>query len=246
MMVKTLWKNMKLHNILLLIQGLLIAEQTSNVPMNVVNVHNNLNLSQINMTTLEQHVSNIFTRAFDKLNKGKKECTSLLGNGFDYIMNNKKRSLIYTVVSTYVSIIAILWTLQIKINRGYWKSWKKELSIEGMFSIKQQDLAHQLLLDIQIHYINPAMPTDTTEPISKFIVDLAQEEEYIQKYLDFLALLERLRIARFIYFKTNKNKYEEYATRISCLKGLFALWLSEYKVSLLQEKIPYTASNTNS
>lgn len=209
----------------------MFAEQ----PINV-NVHNNLNLSQINTATLQQHVTSVLSRAQDFLGNGREECSSLMYSAARFIFSNKKKCCIYSIISAYVSIVTALWVLQAKINKGYWKSWKKDMSIESMFSLKQQDLAHQLLLDIQMHYINPTAPTDTTEPISKFIVDLALEEEYIKKYLDLISLLERLRVLRFIYFKTEKTKYEEYATRISCLKGLFALWLSEYKVSLLHEK----------
>jgi hypothetical protein len=230
---------MKLYNVLFIIAGSIFSTQPLN---NVVNVHNNLNLSQINTASIQQHMSNVLMRAQDMLDEKRKDCVSLLGNTLDYIMCNKKRSCIYSLATAYVGIIAALWILQIKINKGYWKNWKKEMSIESMFSIKQQDLAHQLLLDIQIHYINPLMPTDTTEPISKFIVDLAQEEEYIQKYLDLIGFLERIHVARFIYFKTEKVKYEEYATRISCLKGLFAIWLSEYKMAVLHNKA-HEASN---
>jgi len=100
----------------------------------------------------------------------------------------------------------------------HWKNWKKESTLENLFSIKQQDLAQQLLLDMQLHYLNPGAPTDTTEPISKFLIAIAQEEYYLRKYLELITLLERFHVARFIYFKTEKQKYAEYATRINCLK----------------------------
>jgi hypothetical protein len=213
-----------------------LASFAQTEPTNVVNVHNNLHLSQMNTAALEQNMSNALNRAHDLLNDGKKECSSLFQNSLYYVSNNKKRCFFYSLITSYLGIIATLWLLQIKINKGYWKTWKKESTLENLFSIKQQDLAQQLLLDIQLHYINPAAPTDTTEPISKFLMDIAREEYYIKRYLDMIVFLERLHIVRFIYFKTEKQKYEEYATRINCVKGLFTLWLSEYKVSLLQEK----------
>lgn len=64
-----------------------------------------------------------------------------------------------------------------------WSAWKHHIEFSDLALTPQDDLARELLNDIQRQYINYENPTDFVSPLSRFAQDLEKEQALLNSYV---------------------------------------------------------------
>lgn len=112
-----------------------------------------------------------------------------------------------------------------------WSVWKRTYLLEELMRIPQNELANELLLEIQRRYINQNNPTDFITPLITFVREVDLELKALKR-IQFLAKwLSRLFVARI--FPLNREvvaSIDERVKRLTYVHNVFSSWAAEYTV----------------
>lgn len=116
-------------------------------------------------------------------------------------------------------------------SNDLWSSWHQELPFDQLLSIPQEQIAKELLHEIQRRYSTPGSITDLIQPLSLFMVTIGQEEETIKWYQWFYSWLAYSRITKIIPFsKQQFAQTKERLQRIAYFKNIFQTWAAQYQL----------------
>ena len=113
-----------------------------------------------------------------------------------------------------------------------WASWRPDTPVELLIAIPQQELAKELILEIQRRYSNPQNPTDFISPLIAFVQTIDEEIIKIKQYAQVYGWITRLHIQ--VIFPINQKQFNllgEKYKKLIYLKNIFLSWAAEYKVS---------------
>lgn len=151
--------------------------------------------------------------------------------------------------TTVLSLYLILCYNTIKGNRlldkeTCWSAFKEEYSLEDLLEIPQQELAHELLKEIQRRYTKAQNITDFITPLITFMNDIEKEMKQIKRCIQLHTWSKKLHVASLLPFNTKHyNRAPAKLQRLAYLKNIFLTWAAEYKIGsnttrtmLLQKK----------
>lgn len=138
--------------------------------------------------------------------------------------------------STLFSLYAITCFLVIRGNQYLdaehtWAAFKAELSFTDLIQIPHQELAQELLKEIQRRYTKAQNLTDFITPLIAFMNDIDKEIKKTKNYIWLYTWLQRLRIAPILPF--NIKRYSQAPIklqRLLHLKNIFLTWAAEFKI----------------
>lgn len=113
-----------------------------------------------------------------------------------------------------------------------WSSWRSDTPLEYLITIPQQELAKELILEVQRRYSNPQNPTDFITPLITFIQAIENELKIIRKYNRLYHCTTILHVQKMLPFnqKQFKSLNEKYRKLIH-IKNIFLSWATEYKIN---------------
>lgn len=119
-------------------------------------------------------------------------------------------------------------------DRSRWFHWKEFMSLERLQEIPQQELAKELLHEIQNHYMNPINPTDSITPLSQFMNTVDYEKKLLQQYLKLTDWLKWLWLRRVFPFNDKKIKQaNQLLARLNFMKHIFISWAASHKMNMM-------------
>lgn len=113
-----------------------------------------------------------------------------------------------------------------------WASWKNGISYDALTMIPPEDLAKELVLEIQRKYSSIQNPTDFVSPLITFIHAIDKEIETTQRLSLAYTWFCRLHIQNFV--PINEKLYQTTQNinrKLIYLKNVFLSWAAEYKIN---------------
>jgi uncharacterized protein YlbG (UPF0298 family) len=113
-----------------------------------------------------------------------------------------------------------------------WINWRSDIPFDILITTPQNELAKELILEIQRRYSNAQNPTDFISPLILFIQTIDAEMDTIKNYTDVYWLITKMHVQMLLpinqkQFSTLHEKYK----KLLYLKNIFLSWAAEYKVS---------------
>ncbi len=112
-----------------------------------------------------------------------------------------------------------------------WGAWHKEYSLEMLLAMPQQQIAKDLVIDIQRRYSNNANPTDFISPLISFCKTIDHEIELVNRFLSIYSFLMRTQLLSI--FPLNIKRCAELGDikkRLQYIKNVFLSWAADYKI----------------
>ena len=139
---------------------------------------------------------------------------------------HKKQILLYSAGTGYVVAAGILIHGTLFMRKSTpWASWKKQLSMEELLGIPQDQLGTELIHAIQQRHVNVQNPTDHITPLVRFVQAVDREMKMLNRYILLATSIRRCRLMRI--FPTNNHKIEqaqELKQRLGFVKHTFISW----------------------
>lgn len=117
-------------------------------------------------------------------------------------------------------------------NPETWASWRQDMPYELLVTIPQQEIAKDLVLEVQRRYSNPQNPTDFLSPLISFIHAI-DDEITMMKRINFAYIwITKLYLGYILPINEKLYcKVEEKLKKLIHLKQVFLAWVAEYKVN---------------
>lgn len=121
------------------------------------------------------------------------------------------------------------WAVAYLSKLPFWLSFKSDLSFEQLLQINQKELAHELMITFEMHYMDKHNPTDFFTPITRFVRDIEAEIAQLAFYESLFKLITSLHLEA-ITFAEQKYiaQFQQKKQRLLYLKNLCKQWVIEY------------------
>ena len=117
-------------------------------------------------------------------------------------------------------------------NPETWASWRQDIPHELLVTVPQQELAKDLILEVQRRYSNPQNPTDFLTPLITFVHTIDDEITMIKRLNFAYTWIKKLHIAYILPINEKLFcKVEEKLKKLIYLKQIFLAWAAEYKIN---------------
>lgn len=189
--------------------------ENNNMPKFLVQVWNSTNMT----------VTTILMRAQEKINSNVQWL-------MDTLTKHKKIVGIGAGVSAYASLCGYIYYLQrLVYTSDSWSAWKSHIPLEVLLNSPQDEIAKELVIEIQKNYTTTEQLADFISPLVKFINTITHEKKQLERYLFMQKWLRRLYLhILFPHDEIAFQKAQEKVDRLSYLKHLLISWISEYKI----------------
>ena len=118
-----------------------------------------------------------------------------------------------------------------------WANWRDDLSLEQLLSIPHDQLAQELLIEIQRRYITQGNPTDFISPLTSFLNSIELEIHKLEYYKRFNDWIQWLRISKLLPTKRKDGHiFNKQLQKLKYLKNIFLSWAAKYKLEQQEYK----------
>lgn len=148
----------------------------------------------------------------------------------NFLSNYKWHLLIGSTAFSYAMLCYVIVSGNSYLGHAdLWSSWRKELTLEQLLSIPQEQFSEELLQEIHRRYTNSDTINNLMTPLSLFLLALEKEEEQIKWYQYYYYWFTYLKITKIIPFSKSKfGKINERLQRITYLKNAFHTWIAKF------------------
>lgn len=166
-------------------------------------------------------------------------CTAVKNRTFGFFEQSKDLAVDhrYKLLAATLAGISGYFVYQVLCGNSYlardnlWSSWKKETSMEELLTIPHQNLAHQLMLEIQGRYVSVSDPADFLTPMVDFMNSVEKELSQLRSYNRLYQWSSKIYLEKILPFNTNLfDGIKEKTQRLLYLKNGFASWVAQYKM----------------
>lgn len=138
----------------------------------------------------------------------------------------KKQIILYSAGISYLFATLILIQGIIFMHKSNtWASWKKQLTLQELLEMPQNQLEKELVHAIQQRHVNAQNPTDHITPLVRFVQQVDREINMVNRYL--LLAISIRRCWLMYLFPTNNRRIEqmqELKQRLAFIKHTFISW----------------------
>lgn len=242
----------KCISILLLVTQLMLAEEIQSPEpiqkdpivqlsetIKTVHFHNNIDIINNNMPKILIEIWNSATATTNTfLSKTHDSISSNLDFLLNTIIKHKKRTAAFAALSCFGISWLYMHSLQNStFNAESWGAWKSHIPLSVLLSSPQQEVAKELILDIQKKYTSTEKLTDFISPLVQFMNTIDKEKNYLERYLFLQKWLDRLYLAKLLpHDEKAIAKAHEKVDRLLYLRQLLISWISEYKIQTSSTK----------
>ena len=158
--------------------------------------------------------------------------TRWINNTHSFVSIHKWTLLLAAITGTGGYIWYVLNKGNTLMQSGHsWSAWKHHLDFAQLCQAPQEQLAQELLSDIQRHYINYQNPTDFVAPLSRFAQDLQDEHILLSRYIKLGDLIVKCHTT--FLFPINAELIEKAHNRIeriNFVKHIFVSWSAHHNL----------------
>jgi len=116
-------------------------------------------------------------------------------------------------------------------NPSSWSNWKKEKTLEDLFTIPQSKLEADLLYEFQSRYIDSDNPTDFIFSIVQSSVSLQNEIDVVKRQIIRYQWIAACKGYRLLFLNPDSLQIlQEKHRKLTFIKHIFASWCANYKI----------------
>lgn len=196
---------------------------------NVSFVNNNGHLAAPEPTVYEA-TQQYFKKTFQEM-----RLSDIASNIGQYCSENKCYILASAGLGTYMYMLYKLRVIQSYVDQPSWRNWKKDMPLDTLLAIPQDQLTHDLMLSIQERYVSIEKPTDSLTPLITFSQEIAKEKELLASYHSYVSWCTYCSLNKILPFSgTLLAQLTEQKQRTAYISTLFQSWLAHYKLEQIQ------------
>lgn len=155
-----------------------------------------------------------------------------------FFTNHWGKCLAGSAVSMYVLLYALLQTGKHAITQPHtWASWKDHIELSRLSSLDSQELAAELIQDIQECCMYSNDITNTSAAFTLFLSQVAAEEKKLNRYITLARTVQKARLS--FAFPVSRQLIEQAQVRVERLRfvrKLFARWNAQHNLRTLLKK----------
>lgn len=146
--------------------------------------------------------------------------------------NNKYKLICATLLALYTYICWYLYCINhYDLQHERWSSWRSDLDLEQLLTLDQTQLGHDIMMAIEMRYMDNTNPNDFFTPIAHFSHDVDQEIAQLNTYESIISWITYLPIQRILLIKaTNNNDIKQRKQRLMYLKNICKQWVIHYNL----------------
>ncbi len=112
-----------------------------------------------------------------------------------------------------------------------WSAWKHHIEFSDLALTSQDDLARELLNDIQRQYINYENPTDFVSPLSHFAQDIEKEQSLLSSYIKIGDIIMKCHASMLFPISADliENAHKR-LERLSFVRHVFISWSAHHNL----------------
>lgn len=188
---------------------------------------------QETMVAQTAHFENTISNITTVMQQARDNAHEYSTNMLSWIANNKKKSILYCMLTGYGYIWYKLMRLHYALSKATnWSSWQRTLPLEQLLAQQQAQVAKNLLTAIQRQYSSPQQFDDFISPLVAFVSDVDTELEQLHQLVNLHKWIARLYLAFLFPQQTQLlEQAQENIHRLTFLKNLLLNWVSEHKVA---------------
>jgi hypothetical protein len=156
----------------------------------------------------------------------------LISGTTSFLSYNKYTLLMLGLLSGYGYVCYTLVKANNILQSGRsWSAWKHHIEFSDLALTPQDDLARELLNDIQRQYINYENPTDFVSPLSHFAQDLEKENRLLNAYIKIGDIIIKCHAT--LLFPINADLIEtarKRLERLSFVRHVFISWSAHHNL----------------
>jgi hypothetical protein len=163
----------------------------------------------------------------------KKNIISIYDSFTSWLAEHKRVLLFAGLGGTYGYSQYALRRVALQLHDKYtWSLWRDvQYTLDELYAIQKDTVCVELIKDIQKKYMTCCLMNDFLKPISLFLVDIAQEEDYLQWYKKWYELSGKYYCRVLCFFDSSiVSSVDERLERLLYIKNIFMDWLSDYKL----------------
>lgn len=176
--------------------------------------------------------------------KNAQDIAKAYGQGaFTWIAHNKLKTTAFVAATSYCYVWYTLLSLNYQLSQSTrWSQWHNSLTLEELLKKPQEEVATDLLTDIQRTYTNVDRLENVIAPLIAFVHDVDTEIEQLKQVVKLHAWIDRLYIA-FLFPKQADllASAQESINRLSYLKNVMLTWVSDHKMMHLAQGHAFAA-----
>jgi hypothetical protein len=197
---------------------------------NVSFVNNNGNLPAPQPTTYEA-TQQYLRKSFQGI-----RLSDIASNICQYCSEHKYYLATSAILGTYMYMFYRMRVIQSYVdNQPSWGNWKKDIPLDKLLAIPQDQLTHDLMISIQERYVSIENPTDSLTPLINFTQEIAEEKELVTAYHAYVAWCTQYSLNKILPFSvTLLTQLTERKQRITYISTLFQSWLAHYKLEQIK------------
>lgn len=116
-------------------------------------------------------------------------------------------------------------------RKDLWSLWERKKKNQDLALLPQDELALQLMAEIQRRHIDIEDPADFLSPVGQFMRNAQNELCHLRSYKSFYKFAKNLSLATILPFEKKRwSQIQERIDRLTYIKNCAATWLAQYKM----------------
>jgi hypothetical protein len=202
--------------------------------------------SIINLHVIVDYMQNIYNKTSVKITQISQQFTQLVQElhqqwwhpqeyyqqGSNFLYTYRYRFLAAALAALYGTCYYKLYSGQRYLaSKTAWSMWQNRYSTETLCALAPDQLASNLMHDIQMEYATHANPTDFITPMVQFLTAIHAELAACKQMLIWHTWLSRLRLCRlFPGITCSPDELQDRIERLKCIKNIFLHWIATYNI----------------
>lgn len=173
---------------------------------------------------IENRVSVFMLRMVEKAKEYKEKTAT-------FVSSHKSLVVVGALVSIYAGLLCCVLSGNSYLqNADLWSEWNAQMGDE-LLTIPQEEVAQELVKEIQQRYVDGQNPSDFISPFITFVRDVEEEQKWLNRYRSLYSYLAVVGGAYVFPFEEELyEELEEKIARLAWLKNLYYAWIAEYKL----------------
>jgi len=147
-----------------------------------------------------------------------------------FFLSHKIKIICSIIAGLYLSCFGIIVADNYFLNNPQlWGNWLAHLSYQELCTCPEENMQHELILEIQRRYLQSTNPADFFSPLTTFINTIEYEEKRIARYITYTTWLGTLYLSYIL--PINDEKREQATTalkRTQFIRRCFLSWAAAY------------------
>jgi hypothetical protein len=189
---------------------------------------------------LQAASSQVYKTVAEHAKKATEKLSATASTSYSFLQAHKFKIFCSIIAAVYLTCATVLVIDNHYLNRPtLWGNWLPHLSYQELCNCPEENLRHELMLEIQRRYLQSDNPTNFITPVITFIKTITYEEKRIARYITYTNILNKLWLSPIFPMNAEKCLQAETALkRTELVHHTFLSWAAEYNMAHKKNRLP--------